>query len=79
MKDEDSEVRINLFKNVNEITKVLGVDTLSQSIIPGLTDLSTDKNWRIRCSTIDVITFFAKEIGSEFFSEKVIKIITELI
>jgi len=29
LKDEDSDVRINLFKKLNEITKVLGVDTLS--------------------------------------------------
>lgn len=62
LKDEDAEVRINLFKKVNEITKVLGVDTLSQSIIPGLTELAADKNWRTRISVIDVISYFAKEI-----------------
>lgn len=29
LKDDDSDVRINLFKKLNEITKVLGLDTLS--------------------------------------------------
>lgn len=48
MKDEDSDVRINLFKKLNEITKVLGVEALSQSIIPALTEIAADKNWRIR-------------------------------
>jgi serine/threonine-protein phosphatase 2A regulatory subunit A len=62
LKDEESEVRISLFKKLNEITKVLGVDTLSHSIIPALTELGTDKNWRIRASSIEIISFFAKEI-----------------
>lgn len=64
LKDEESEVRISLFKKLNEITKVLGVDTLSHSIIPALTELGTDKNWRIRASSIEIISFFAKEIVS---------------
>jgi len=29
LKDDDSEIRITLFKKLNEITKVLGLDTLS--------------------------------------------------
>ena len=62
LKDEDSDVRINLFKKLNEITKVLGLDTLSQSVIPALNQLGNDKNWRIRASSIEIISFFAKEI-----------------
>jgi serine/threonine-protein phosphatase 2A regulatory subunit A len=40
----------------------LGVDALSNSIIPALTELAVDKNWRIRSSSIEIISFFAKEI-----------------
>jgi serine/threonine-protein phosphatase 2A regulatory subunit A len=62
LKDDDSEVRITLFKKLNEITKVLGLDILSQSVVPALTNLANDKNWRIRHSSIDIISFFAKEL-----------------
>ncbi|KRX08284.1 Armadillo-type fold [Pseudocohnilembus persalinus] len=65
LKDEDSEV--------------LGVDTLSHSILPALTELAQDKNWRIRHSSIDIIGFFAKEIGSEFLNDKIIQILMEWI
>jgi serine/threonine-protein phosphatase 2A regulatory subunit A len=36
LKDEDSEVRLAVFQNVNEISKVLGIETLSQTTIPAL-------------------------------------------
>jgi len=39
-----------------------------------LTNLANDKNWRIRHSSIDIISFFAKEIGKEFLNEKIILI-----
>jgi len=59
------------------MTKVLGVDSLSQSIIPALQDLAVDKNWRIRSSAIEVISFFAKEIGLDFMNDKIINILLE--
>jgi len=37
--------------------------------------LANDKNWRIRSASIEIIGFFAKEIGAEFVNEKIIKII----
>ncbi len=43
-------------------------------MIPALTELAQDKNWRIRSSTIEVIAFFARAIGPEFLNEKVIKL-----
>jgi len=39
--------------------------------------LAVDKNWRIRTSAIEVISFFAKEIGLEFMNEKIINILLE--
>jgi len=48
LRDESSDVRLNLFKKLEDLNKVIGIDTLSQSIIPALTELSQDKNWRIK-------------------------------
>ncbi|EGR34834.1 hypothetical protein IMG5_000620 [Ichthyophthirius multifiliis] len=77
VRNEDSDVRISLFKQLNQITNVLGIDMLSQSIIPALTDLAQDKNWRIRQSSIEIISFFAKEIGQEFLNDKILKILMD--
>lgn len=79
LKDDEIEVRVNLFKKLNEIVKVLGVNTLSQSIIPGLIDLGSNNNWRIRVTAIEYLPYFAKQIGEEFFSDKIMKMIGLLI
>ena len=52
LRDENSEVRLNLFKRLEELNKVIGLETLQQSIIPSLNDLSQDKNWRIKLSVV---------------------------
>ena len=48
LRDESSDVRLNLFKRIEDLNRVIGVENLSQSIIPALTELSQDKNWRIK-------------------------------
>ncbi len=40
LRDESSDVRLNLFKRLEDLNKVLGIENLSQSIIPALTELS---------------------------------------
>lgn len=60
LRDENSDVRLNLFKRLEDLNKVIGIDTLSQSIIPALTELSQDKNWRIKQNVIDLFPILAK-------------------
>lgn len=48
LRDENSDVRLNLFKRLEDLNKVIGIENLQQSIIPALNDLSQDKNWRIK-------------------------------
>lgn len=45
----------------------MGIEALSQQIVPALTELAQDKNWRIRSSSIEIISFFAKEIVITLF------------
>lgn len=40
LRDESSDVRLNLFKRIESLNKVIGIENLSQSIIPALTELS---------------------------------------
>ena len=54
---------------------MIGVESLLNSIIPALQELNNDKNWRIRKATIEHLAFFAKQIGAQFFSSQIIKLL----
>jgi len=77
LRDEFSDVRLALFKNLDEITKVIDIDSLSQSLLPALTDLAVDKNWRIRAASIEFMSFFARKMGESFLNDKFSKILLE--
>lgn len=70
LRDESSDVRLNLFKRLEDLNKVLGIENLSQSIIPALTELSQDKNWRIKLSVVEQFPILARQLGEAFFNEK---------
>lgn len=77
LRDEFPDVRLALFKNLDEITKVIDIDSLSQSLLPALTDLAVDKNWRTRAASIEFLAFFARKMVSnrqplfiEFFKKR---------
>jgi serine/threonine-protein phosphatase 2A regulatory subunit A len=60
LRDETSDVRLNLFKRLEELNSVIGLENLQQSIVPALKDLSEDKNWRIKLSVIEQFPALAK-------------------
>lgn len=70
MRDESSDVRLNLFKRLEDLNQVIGIENLSQSIIPALTELSQDKNWRIKLSVVEQFPVLAKQLGEAFFVDK---------
>ena len=49
---------------------MLGIENLSQSIIPALTELSQDKNWRIKLSVVELFPILARQLGESFFNDK---------
>jgi len=53
LRDESSDVRLNLFKRLDDLNKVIGLENLQQSIVPAIKDLSEDKNWRIKLSVVE--------------------------
>ena len=42
--------------------------------MPALKDLSEDKNWRIKLSVVEQYPGLAKQLGEQFFTEKLIPI-----
>lgn len=43
---------------------------LSQSLLPAIVQLAEDKQWRVRLAIIEYIPLLAKQLGVEFFDEK---------
>lgn len=60
LRDECSDVRLNLFKRLEALNQVIGLENLQQSIVPALKDLSEDKNWRIKLSVVEQYPALAK-------------------
>jgi len=63
-------VRLNLFKRLEDLNEVIGIEDLQQSIIPSLSELSQDKNWRIKLSVVEQFPVLARQLGESFFNEK---------
>lgn len=49
---------------------VIGIDLLSQSLLPAIVQLAEDKQWRVRLAIIEYIPLLASQLGVQFFNEK---------
>lgn len=49
---------------------VIGIDLLSQSLLPAIVELAEDKSWRVRQAIIEYIPLLATQLGKEFFDEQ---------
>ena len=67
-------MRLNLFKRLEDLNKVISLETLEQRFVPALKDLSEDKNWRIKLSVVEQYPALAKQLGEQFFTDKLLSI-----
>lgn len=49
---------------------VIGIDLLSQSLLPAIVELAEDKQWRVRQAIIEYIPLLANQLGVKFFDEQ---------
>ena len=49
---------------------VIGIELLSQSLLPAIVQLAEDKQWRVRLAIIEYIPLLASQLGVRFFDEK---------
>lgn len=52
------------------IEPVIGIDLLSQSLLPAIVQLAEDKQWRVRLAIIEYIPLLASQLGVKFFDEQ---------
>lgn len=50
--------------------QVIGIDLLSQSLLPAIVELAEDRHWRVRLAIIDYIPLLASQLGVDFFDDK---------
>jgi serine/threonine-protein phosphatase 2A regulatory subunit A len=86
LKDEFPDVRLHIisklelvnkgkiqgttFSSVILIVSVIGIELLSQSLLPAIVQLAEDKQWRVRLAIIEYIPLLASQLGVKFFDEQ---------
>lgn len=49
---------------------MIGIELLSQSLLPAIVQLAEDKQWRVRLAIIEYVPLLASQLGVKFFDEK---------
>jgi serine/threonine-protein phosphatase 2A regulatory subunit A len=68
------QVRLNVISGLDSINDVIGIELLSQSLLPAVTELAQDPKWRVRLAVIENTPMLAKQLGVQFFNEKLINL-----
>lgn len=53
---------------------MIGIDLLGKSLLPAITELAQDSKWRVRLAVIENLPMLAKQLGINFFNEKLISL-----
>ena len=70
LKDEFPDVRLNIISKLDQVNQVIGVDLLSQELLPAIKDLAEDIHWRVRLAIIEYIPLLASQMGTAFLFQK---------
>ena len=70
LKDEFPEVRLNIISKLDQVNQVIGVDLLSQELLPAIKDLAEDIHWRVRLAIIEYVPLLAPQMGTAFLFQK---------
>ena len=62
LKDQSSDVRLNIISKLDCLNEVIGVQLLSQSLMPAIVEVSTDKQWRVRLAIIGFMPLLGKQL-----------------
>lgn len=68
LKDECSDVRLNIISHLEDVNRVIGIGQLSQALLPAIQELATHRQWRVRLAIVENIPLVAKQLGPEFFN-----------
>lgn len=66
LRDDSSEVRLNVISKLNVIVQVMGIDQLAVSLLPAIVALAEDRQWRVRQTIIEYIPDLASHLVKLF-------------
>ncbi|KAH6779427.1 protein phosphatase 2A subunit A2 [Perilla frutescens var. hirtella] len=69
LKDEFLDVSLNIISKLEQVNQLIGIDLLSQSLLPAVVELTEDRHWRVRLAFIEYIPLLASR-GVGFFNDK---------
>ena len=71
LKDDSSEVRLNVSSNMAKLSGVVGADLLTPTLITLLTNLTKDAQWRVRMATVELLGDLSLAYGKDVFMQKI--------
>ena len=74
IKDENHDIRMTLIKTLENLNKVLNVDSIIQGIIPSFIEISSNKSWRVRIQIMDVIPILSRILDKNNFMTNIFPI-----
>ncbi|KAL3234497.1 Polyamine N-acetyltransferase 1 [Nakaseomyces bracarensis] len=79
LKDNSSDVRLNIIAGLKHVNNVVPIDVLSESLLPAVNELAKDINWRVRMAVIEYLPVLAEQLGVNFFNENLIDLCMSLL
>jgi len=67
LKDENSEVRLNVVQNLVKLADVIGQDLLSPSFCQILSGMTKDAQWRVRMGVFELVGDLSLKFGKDTF------------
>jgi len=67
LKDENSEVRLNVCNGMIKVSQVVGPDVLSAAFITTITNMTKEAQWRVRMAVFELVGELSKLFGKEVF------------
>lgn len=71
LKDECPEVRLNIISNLDCVNEVIGIQQLSQSLLPAIVELAEDTKWRVRLAIIEYMPLLAGQLVRKIILDSV--------
>ena len=71
LKDDSSEVRLNVSSNMAKLAGVVGPDLLTPTLITTFTNLTKDAQWRVRMATVELLGDLSLNFGKDVFMQKI--------
>jgi len=61
---------LNIISNLASLNDVIGINQLSQSLLPAIVELAEDNKWRVRLAILEHMPLLAEQLGRKMLDDK---------